>query len=339
MLSEREIIGAALKNLQAHTRIPCTWEPALGQAESGIDGHISLHVGEKWLKFSAEIKREFRGYFMDELLNQAKKNKPLLLIAEKIFPAQKQRLREEGIAYLDIAGNIYLQDNETLVWVEGQKALPIDKEQTKTNRAFTKAGLRVVYMFLENEAFVNYTYRQIAGLATVALGTIKPVISALKEDGYLLEVNKDRMVLNNKKQLLEHWLIGYANILKPSLLTGTYLFRQTDQWKTLELPEGAVWGGEPAGDYLTNYLNPQQWTIYTHENKADIVRKLRLIPKDDGNLKIYKQFFAPMFQGWQRQTAPVLVTYADLIITGDARCIETAQVLYENHLAKNFDQR
>lgn len=339
MTTEREIIGTALKNLEDPTGIPAVWEPAPSKDGSGIDGHLSLNVSGKKLKFSIGIKREFRGYFMDQLLNQAKKNKPLLLIAEKIFPAQKKRLREEGIAYLDMAGNIYLKDKEVLVWLEGHKAMSADKEQTKTNRAFTKAGLRVVYLFLENEAFVNYTYRQIADLATVALGTIKSVISALKEDGYLLEVRKGRMMLHNKKQLLEHWLVGYGNILKPSLLVGTYLFRQTDQWKTLDLPEGTVWGGEPAGDYLSNYLNPQQWTIYTKEDKADIIKKLKLIPKEDGNLKIYRQFFAPIFQGDQRLAAPTLVTYADLIITGDTRCMETAQILYENDLAKKFDQR
>ena len=337
MINEREIIDTALKNLECHTGIKGFWEQALSQTDSGIDGYTSLSAYGEQLKLSTEIKREFRGYFMEELLNRAKKNKPFLLVAEKIFPAQKQRLREEGIGYLDMAGNIYIQEKERLIWIEGHKPVRVAKEQTQTNRAFTKAGLRVVYLFLENEAYVNYTYRQIAGIASVSLGAIKPVISALKENGYLLDVNKDRMMLNNRKQLLEHWLIGYANILKPSLFVGTYLFRQTDQWKTLELPEGAIWGGEPAGDYLTNYLNPQQWTIYFNENKGEPIKKLRLIPKDDGNLKIYQKFFAPMFQGWQNLSAPVLVTYADLIITGDARCIETAQMLYENHLAKKFE--
>ncbi|WAC13270.1 type IV toxin-antitoxin system AbiEi family antitoxin [Dyadobacter pollutisoli] len=335
--SEREIAETALKNLEGHTGIKGTWEPTIARPDPGFDGKTSLSIKGKPLTFITEIKGEFRGYFIDELLHQAKKNKPFLLIAEKIFPAQKQRLREEGIAYLDVAGNIYVADGETLIWLEGQKAVRIDKEQTKRNRAFTKAGLRIVYIFLENETYVNYTYRQIASLATVALGTIKPVISALKEDGYLLEVNKKRMLLNNKKQLLENWLIGYANVLKPSLLLGTYFFREIDQWKELDLPEGAVWGGEPAGEYLTNYLNPQQWTIYTSQNKVELIRKLQLIPKEDGNLKIYKRFFAPTFQGCQRLEAPEIITYADLMITGDPRCIETAQILYENRLAKKFD--
>ena len=58
-----------------------------------------------------------------------------MLVADKIYPAQKQRLRENGIAYLDTAGNIYVSNGNLLLWLDGH----IDVK--KTNRAFTKAGL------------------------------------------------------------------------------------------------------------------------------------------------------------------------------------------------------
>jgi len=35
---------------------------------------------------------------------------------------------------------------------------------------------------------------------------------------------------------------------------------------------------------------------------------------------------------------PPLLVYADLLATGDARCIETAKMIYENHIARLFTQ-
>jgi hypothetical protein len=33
-------------------------------------------------------------------------------------------------------------------------------------------------------------------------------------------------------------------------------------------------------------------------------------------------------------TVPPALVYADLLATGDARCIETAQMIYDDHLAR-----
>jgi hypothetical protein len=35
---------------------------------------------------------------------------------------------------------------------------------------------------------------------------------------------------------------------------------------------------------------------------------------------------------------PPLLVYADLLATGDARCIETAKMIYETHVARLFTE-
>ncbi|REA63538.1 hypothetical protein DSL64_03590 [Dyadobacter luteus] len=38
------------------------------------------------------------------------------------------------------------------------------------------------------------------------------------------------------------------------------------------------------------------------------------------------------------RATPELITYADLMITGDARCIETANIIYDKKLTHIFAQ-
>ncbi len=337
ILTESEIVGNALRNLEANTGISGNWNSAQNPHLSEIDGETRITMGDTTVIFSTEVKREFREYHLDKLLRQAELNKPFMLIADKIYPAQKQSLRENGIAYLDTAGNIYISNGNLLLWLDGQKPIHRDAEK-KTNRAFTKAGLKVVYAFLQNPEAVNFTYREIASFAKVALGTINEAILGLKETGHILDVNKNRMILSNKKELLENWIIGYRNILKPSLLLGTYHFGGSKLWDQLELPATAVWGGEPAGDLETGHLNPEQWTIYTAQEKNELVKILKLAPRSDGNLKVYKKFWVDTSIYMNHRVTPELITYADLMITGDARCIETANIIYDKKLSRIFDQ-
>ena len=66
----------------------------------------------------------------------------------------------------------------------------MEQEKEKVNRAFTKTGLKVIFHFLLNEEIVNYSYREIARLAEIGLGNVSNVMNGLKQDGYLLKMNK-----------------------------------------------------------------------------------------------------------------------------------------------------
>lgn len=91
------------------------------------------------------------------------------------------------------------------------------------------------------------------------------------------------------------------------------------------------WGGEPAGDILTNYLKPLELTLYTKENRNELIKKYRMVPDTNGNIKIYKAFWYQQNEKNEKTVHPLLV-YADLINTGDQRCLETAQKIYEQYL-------
>ncbi len=87
--------------------------------------------------------------------------------------------------------------------------------------------------------------------------------------------------------------------------------------------------GEPAGDLLTNYLRPEKLTIYTSETKKDLMMHYGLVPDQNGNIQVYEKFWE---QDDQRDIAPDLLVYADLVNTRDKRCIETATMIYNEHI-------
>jgi hypothetical protein len=340
MNTEAQIVELALENLQKNAGITGVWKP-IGIKE--LDGKLELKLNNKNVKFNTEIKKELRGHQIQRILAQAERFNPLIVIAQNIFPKIKEELRRHQVAYLETNGNIFLNQDGHFIWLDLHKALPVKEE--KVNRTFTKTGLKVLFCFLLNEDLLNLTYRDIATLADVALGNINYVITGLKEQNFLLKVGENRYKLQNKKELFEKWIAAYEKRLKPTLEIGTFRFAKADDfrnWQNLALnTERTKWGGEPAGDLLTNYLKPKDLTLYTTEKKSELIKNYRIVPDAHGNIKIFQMFWRdevvntyPKLK--QYNVTPPLLVYTDLMNTNDRRCIETAEKVYERYLQDEF---
>ena len=95
-----------------------------------------------------------------------------------------------------------------------------------------------------------------------------------------------------------------------------------------------LWGAEPAGDLLTDYLRPGELTMYTLEDKRELIKNYRLIPDEKGNVKVYQKFWN--YDEVNDNIVPPLLVYIDLMNTNDRRCKETAQKIYEQLLQNKF---
>ncbi len=329
-----QIIEEAFAQLKLHTGINADWN----YRPTDIDGDANLFIEGYQFHMNIEVKRELRLYQLDKLLNQAQQYQPFMVIAEHIFPTIKERLRAEKIAYLDAAGNIFINSNGIYLWIDRHKSPP--KTKIAPNRAFTKAGLKTVFCLLANPHAINMTYRQLAENADVALGNIQNVFEGLKESGYILQKNKKDRLLLNKKQLLRRWIDGYNETLKPALHIGNYKFWDKDKinnWRQLPIPQhaNAVWGGEGAAEEMTAYLKSAQLTLYT-ENKNALLSAWALIPDINGSVHLYEKFWQDSRPTVERLAPPILV-YADLILSNDPRCIETAEIIYNKYLKDEFE--
>ncbi|RYE15392.1 MAG: hypothetical protein EOP45_18535, partial [Sphingobacteriaceae bacterium] len=88
---------------------------------------------------------------------------------------------------------------------------------------------------------------------------------------------------------------------------------------------------------LTKYLKPAILTLYTDENKATIIREWKLIPAAKGEVQLYNKFWT-IEDADPPAYAPILLVYADLLITDDPRCYETAELIYNKYLKDEFER-
>ncbi len=331
---EEKIVYTALENLRKHTGIEGWYYVNF---KDYLDGEVRLLFNNGEERFTIEVKREIRTHQLEQIRQLAVRYKDLLLIADIIFPKIKEELRKMGVGYLDAAGNIFVQTDKNHVWIEGHK---IEKtEAIKVNRAFTATGLKAVYLFLIDENMVNQPQRTIANEAGIALGNINYVINGLKEHGFLIEKGRKQFQIINKKQLLERWMEAFEEKLKPTLHIGNFRFTKSNDennWKEITLkPNETYWGGEPAGKIITNYLVPEIFTLFTDETRNNLIKNYRLVPENTGNIKAYKKFWKGQATFNETVVHPLLA-YADLMNTGNSRCMETAKMIYDRYFKENI---
>jgi hypothetical protein len=331
-MTEQEIIYTALENLQKIAHIEAVWE-RFTQKEP--DGQVIFNIDNQQLKYYVEIKNELRNHQLQQIIGFADKHQPFMVAATRLYPKIKEDLRQNNIAYIEANGNIYLKHGKTLLWIDANK--PIEYQKEHVNRAFTKTGLKVVFQFLLDDTFVNKPYRIIGELTETGIGNVTNIIKGLKQEGYLLTIAKNKYQFDNNRALLNKWVAAYDVKLKPTLKLGSFRFLKAEDfnnWKNLQLNGETKWGGEPAGDVLTQYLKPAELTLYTTETRNDLIKNYRMVPDEKGNITVYKKFWKEDERN--DNVVPPLLAYTDLMNTNDYRCIETAQKLYEQYLQDKF---
>lgn len=331
---EADIIGRALENLEKGTRITGRWTP---KGPRGLDGQLTLILDKERIKFNAEVKFEPRSVQLPQILEYNQRFEPFILVAGHLFPKMKEALQRHNIAYLEANGNFFLKSDQKWFLINTNPSVPLRKNYR--NRAFTKTGLRVVFEFLLDETLINQPYRHIAARAQTAIGNVANIIKGLRKEGFVLQLNDEEIRLTRKNELLKKWAAAYDENLKPGLKVGTFRFLKEEQyttWQKMNVNQDKTWwGGEPAGDLLTNYLRPAHFTLYTTETRAELMKNYRLVPDEKGRIHVFRKFWNQPSE--KVRTVPPVLVYADLVNTGDPRCLETAQKVYEQYLKDEFE--
>jgi hypothetical protein len=329
-METEEIVNKALYALHKNTQIKAVWRK---QGHRDNDGAIDFYFEKKKPhRYVVEVKKEIRNQDLPKLLQLKNQGTPIMVVAENILAKTKEELQKHNIGYLETNGNVYLQQVPNyFIWIENKKPKILTKE---VNRAFTKTGLKVVFLLLVDENFVHRTYRTIAEVAEVGLGNVNNIIKGLKDLRLIIQKNDRDLLIPNKKAILDRWITAYEQRLKPTLHLGNFRFLDNNaffNWRNLRLQEQTLWGGEPAGDLYTDNLNPEILTLYTTEAQGELMKNYRLVPDEKGNVEVYKKFWKTQANAIEHAVPPILA-YADLINTGNPRCIETAQKLYEKYI-------
>jgi hypothetical protein len=315
-----------------------------------VDGFARIAKGKVQVDVAIEAKRTVTPATLGAILVQTKAQtlahgKPVVLVTDYITPPMATRLHEARQQFIDAAGNAYLEAPGWLIYVVGRKAIPTGAP-AHAAKAGTPAGLKVLFALLCDPELIDRPQREIAVEANVALGAIPGVLNDLRDQGHVLVMPGTRR-LNANKRLLDEWAMAYARTMRPKTLTAAYNAPTIAEWKAWTMEQGAMWwGGEPAGALLTNHLQPGVLTIYTDKLPAKFIHERRLtkVPNDyrgrlEAMVEVRKPFWGTALQqhydvmAGPAVTVPPVLVYADLLATGDARCIETAEVLYDKTIA------
>lgn len=342
-LRERHLLDTALDAARAHGLDfeVVRREPALGAERA--DAVVRLrHAGHEMF-YGVEVRQTLRPATMGAALHHMERlGQQALLVTDYVTPTLADELKARGIAFLDTAGNAYLDAPTLLVWVKGQK--PAARPPAPiTGRAFQPTGLQVLFALLCNPQAVNRPYRELATMAGVAHGTVGWVIPDLQQQGFVRDLKGKRGTrrLFDADRLLNQWADAYARVLRPRTLIGRYYVPTLDGWREWPLAEqGALWGGEPAAAVLTDYLRPGELTLYADKLPGLLAARQKFMkepaPGHTAVIEVRRHFWNfPGEPGYDNLVPPLLV-YADLLATGDARCIETAKMIYDTHVARLF---
>ena len=296
------------------------------------DADVDLRFGGRNLRYVVEVKRGLRPATLGAVTHQlaTHKGNPLL-VTDHVTPPLADALRARGIEFIDAAGNAFLNRPPLFVFVKGQR--PTGQEiGPERGRAFQATGLQVLFALLARPELVGRPYREIAVAAGVAHGTVGWVMAELPALGFVAKVGGRRRLVNGER-LLDQWTEAYARTLRPRILLGRFrgeietLYARTAKWQG-----DLLVGGELAAARLTRHLRPGTATFYTQAIDPRVIVKLALRKDAEGNVEFRRRFWT--FPGEEPRFTPTLMVYADLLASGDARCLETAQLLRGPLLAR-----
>jgi hypothetical protein len=303
--------------------------------DHGYDALLHIGRGNARTEYAATLKRSVTNDSLGALASQVRRSKPQgILVTHHITAKQSEKLKQLNVPFFDTAGNAFLNDANIFVFVSGCRP-DSDKPKEKPSRAFMPSGLRTIFALLCKPGLERQGYRDIAAAAQVSHGTIGWVMRDLEKEKYLIDMGARGRRLTKKADLIKRWVESYPQQLRPKLLLARYSSKDSDWWKQAHLERfGAYWGGEVAAAKLTQYLRPQQKTIYAATTIPEIQAKFALKKDSNGDVEILKRFWAFDEESAKNGIVPPLLVYADLIATGDDRNIETAEIIYDTQISR-----
>lgn len=302
------------------------------------NGLITIRDERFLVDVKPEITRGNKGVMLSQLVEASREeNLPILLFTRYIPSDIAKEYTDAGINYADTAGNCYIRSGNLAVIIEGRR---IERNpRVNQARAFQETGVKVIFQLLKNPENINKTYRELAEMADVALGSVSQIFKELEELNFILKTKKQKF-LKNKQELLNRWVVAYNDVMRPKLLQKKmeYIFPDDFmQWQFLLDNQATeiiiLWGKENAGALLTGELNPALHTIYTDGSWQDVSKKLRLRPAENGRIELLRLPYTPKTETKnQEHTVHPLLVYADLMGSSDSRNIETAKLIYDRYL-------
>ncbi|MGB5880220.1 MAG: type IV toxin-antitoxin system AbiEi family antitoxin [Thermoanaerobaculia bacterium] len=262
---------------------------------------------------------------------------PWILFAPYVAPPMARHLMENGVFFVDRVGNCHLAiGQEHIVQIEGRKP---DKTAKKA-RGIGTAGHQALFAILAKPELLNTPVRTLAEAAGIGKTAAAETLRRFEEEGVIGRGERQRHLLQ-RDLLLDRWLTGYENFLRPRLTLGTFLRPDPDPEATEEWIErhlnGEVnwaWGGGTAAMRLTGYYRGEGTVLYVEAAPFDLQNRLQAIPARDGPLTVLQAPGPVALEGQALRTVHPLLVYTDLLGAGGERARDAAHEIRQRYLEK-----
>jgi hypothetical protein len=117
--------------------------------DSRIDAYVRIGRDRKTRVYAVKVKKGLRPATLGTVLHQIKQpDKPPLRIADYVTPPLADKFKERNIAFLDAAGNAFLDQAPVYVWIRGKRPTVTPGTDKVKGRAFQASGLKVLFALL-----------------------------------------------------------------------------------------------------------------------------------------------------------------------------------------------
>ena len=318
-LTENEMVEAAVVWLRG--RIPASWEigPTDRQMPTPGGGRVDAAIDMKgpngiYTTVAVQAKKSFGPRGVDQLLGSLGRtlrnlagNVPILVVAPWLSDRTQERLRDEGINYLDLTGNsLFRLDNPTLyIETQGARKDPSPLPRCKARLQGPKAG-RVVRTLVDVRP--PYGVRELAGAVGLTPGYVSRLLDTLDDEALVQRSARGGVESVDIRGLIRRWADSYDVFRANGAVT--YLAPAGANQTLQRLPSIAqrtAVTGSFAAVRLAAVAGPALLAAYCDSPTA-VADELELIPTDQGvNVALLRPFDEVV---WDRTSPKDGITFA-----------------------------
>jgi len=242
-------------------------------------------------------------------------------------------MRERELFYVTQEGYIYLDDCEHGVFLYVEDGDNPTETATRSGADFTRTDLKVLFAWitLPPDQFGG-SQGSIAEIAQVSNSSVTRALDKLAAAGY--PRHREYLLGEQLLNIIQYWAEAYSTKVKPKLRAQRFkLIGAPKDWRSLpELLPGFAYSGIAAAAIEKFVLvASQEREVYGNLVEAlTFFGQLRWVPDPKGEIICYERFWKSVGVEWRltgrsdHETIPLL-TYADLLSTGDVRAIDVAE--------------
>jgi len=248
-----------------------------------------------------------------------------------------QLLASQGIGFIDQAGNCYVAvGQDYFAHLEGRRP----PSPSRHGRGLGARSYQVLFALLARPELTTAPIRSLAVAAGVGKTTAADLLQRLKDEGLILRDKGGRRIAR-PSVLMDRWLAGYADKLRPRLFAGRYRAAHKEPGtfeKHVEATLGDrpnwAWGGATAGYRLSQHYRGETTTLHVAANAAAMPRQLNLLAAKDGPVVVLGVPGPLGLEGPAPHVAHPLLVYTELLVEGDERAREAAEEIRSRYLGQ-----